>query len=355
MDYSAIYKDKVVVLTGHTGFKGAWFLQLLHRWGAKVVGIALPPETDSLYTAINGDALCIYAYTQDINDAEAVKDIITNHQPDFIFHFAAQALVRPSYEDPIGTFSTNVMGTIHVLDAMRQLNKTCIGVMITTDKVYENNETGEAFKETDHLGGYDPYSASKAACEIAISSYINSFFNPATYHLHQKSIVSLRAGNVIGGGDMAKDRILPDIVRAIKKNEAVAIRNPNAVRPWQLVLEPLIAYAHIGAKLVTDPKLYQGAYNIGPESTDVMKVLDVAHLFIKTFGQGSVAIDEGTHPHEASLLTLDNQKIKEKFGWKPVLTGKEAVAWSAEWYAAPYEAIDKCNLQIDAFLAKINY
>lgn len=355
MDFSAIYKDKVVVLTGHTGFKGAWFLQLLHRWGAKVIGIALAPDSDSLYTAIGGDTLCEYAYIQDINDAGAVKDIITNHQPDFIFHFAAQALVRPSYVDPVGTFATNVMGTIHVLEAMRHLNKPCVGVMITTDKVYENNDAGIAFKETDHLGGYDPYSASKAACEIAISSYINSFFNPATYDQHQKCIVSLRAGNVIGGGDMAKDRILPDIVRAIKKNEAVAIRNPNAVRPWQHVLEPLIAYAHIGAKLVSEPLQYQGAYNIGPEPTDVMKVLDVAQLFIKTFGQGSVAIDAGTHPHEAALLTLDNQKIKDTFGWKPVLSGKQAVAWSAEWYAAPYEAKDKCNLQIDAFLAKLNY
>ena len=163
IDYKAIYEDKVVVLTGRTGFKGAWFLQLLHRWGAQVVGIALAPESDSLYTAINGDAMCAHSYIQDINDAEAVKVIITQHQPDFIFHFAAQALVRPSYADPIGTFATNVMGTIHVLDAMRHVNKPCVGVMITTDKVYENNDAGIAFKETDHLGGYDPYSASKAA------------------------------------------------------------------------------------------------------------------------------------------------------------------------------------------------
>lgn len=353
MDYSSFYHNKTVLITGHTGFKGAWFIQLLHLWGAHIIGISLEAEADSLYKAVDGDQFCVKSYILDINDGAAVRQIILEHQPDIIFHLAAQALVRPSYAMPVETFSTNVMGTIHVLDAMRFLNKKCAGVMITTDKVYENNDNGKAFVEDDKLGGYDPYAASKAACEIAISSYTNSFFNIAKYQEHQKSIASVRAGNVIGGGDMAKDRILPDIVRAIQKNEAVAIRNPNAIRPWQHVLEPLIAYAQLGIALFQEPTKYQGAYNIGPEPEATMKVLDVALLFIKTFGQGSISIDQGEHPHEAAHLTLDNAKIKAILGWKPVLTGTQAVAWSAEWYAAPYEAVDKCRLQIDAFLNKI--
>lgn len=348
-----VFKGKRVFLTGHTGFKGAWLLQMLTRLGAIVKGYALAPEqSDALYHQINGDELCYSSVIADINNAAQLQAELVRFAPDFVFHLAAQALVRRSYHNPVDTFATNVMGTVHVLEAIRQLEQPCVAVMITTDKVYENPENGLAFTEEDKLGGYDPYSASKAACEIAISSYIRSYFsdnNPAN-----KPIVAMRAGNVIGGGDYAEDRIIPDIVRAIRDDKPVTLRKPNAVRPWQHVLEPLYAYLQTAALLYNNERPLAHAYNIGPEAGDVLPVLEVTQKFIKAFGKGSYTIDTANnHLHEANLLLLNNERIKQDVGFVPRLTAHEAIRWTAQWYAdAASTAADKCAQQIEAYLQK---
>lgn len=348
-----IFKGKKVFLTGHTGFKGAWLLQLLQELGATVKGYALAPEHDNdLYCQIDGESLCYSSVIADINDAAQLQAELVRFEPDFVFHLAAQALVRRSYQAPAETFATNVMGTVNVLEALRRLEHRCVAVMITTDKVYENPEDGQAFKETDKLGGYDPYSASKAACEIAISSYLRSFFSPETYDQHQKSIVAMRAGNVIGGGDFSEDRIIPDIVRAIQLLEPVKLRNPKAVRPWQHVLEPLMAYLHTAALLYQQPGSLSPVYNIGPEASDVLPVLEVTERFIKAFGKGSYAITgNANQPHEAALLLLDNTRIKKETGFIPRLSAHSAIQWTAEWYADKERtAAEKCRAQISRFL-----
>ncbi len=335
-EMTSFFKNKSVVLTGHTGFKGAWMLQVLHALGAQVKGIALAPEHDhDLYYQIDGDKLCYNSIIGDIRDAKLVNGEISRFQPDVVIHFAAQALVRKSYDTPIQTFDTNVMGTIHVLDAIRHLKKPCLGLMITTDKVYENLETGKPFLETDALGGYDPYSASKAAAEIAISSYRNAYMHPQMYAQHQKVITSVRAGNVIGGGDYSEDRIIPDIVRAIAKNEPVQLRNPKAVRPWQHVLEPIFAYLEMIVTMQERPQDMATSFNIGPEIADTLTVETVAQMFIAAFGKGSYNINtSAAQVHEAALLTLDNAKLKQAISWKPKWDAKQAIAATAAWYTA---------------------
>lgn len=355
-DLQNIFKGKRVFLTGHTGFKGAWLLQLLNEMGAVVKGYSLAPEHDNdLFNQIDGESLCHSSVFGDINDAQTLQGELVRFEPDFVFHLAAQALVRRSYETPVDTFATNVMGTVNVLEALRKLSKPCVAVMITTDKVYENPETGTAFKEEDKLGGYDPYSASKAACEIAISSYCCSYFAEGDYDKHQKRIVAMRAGNVIGGGDFSDDRIIPDIVRAISVLEPVKLRNPKAVRPWQHVLEPLMAYLQAAVILKTNLKPLAPAYNIGPEASDVLPVLEVTEQFIKAFGRGSYEIiGNANQPHEANLLLLDNSKIKHDIDFKPKLSAHQAIAWTAAWYANKEQsAQEKCRQQIETYL-KLN-
>jgi len=348
------FKNKKVLLTGHTGFKGTWLLQLLHLLEANVVGLSLAPEKETdLYVQINGGALC-KSIIGDINDAQLVKLVITEEQPDFIFHLAAQALVRKSYQIPVNTFATNVMGSIHLLEAVRSLAKPCSIVMITTDKVYENKETGLAFNEDDKLGGYDPYSASKAACEIAISAYRNSFFNSDNYAQHHKAITVLRAGNVIGGGDFSDDRIIPDIYNAIIQDRPVVLRNPAAIRPWQHVLEPLFVYLDVAARQSKQPNRYAGAYNIGPDANDVLDVLSVTEIFLQRFGKGTYEIvPQQNAPHEANFLALDNALIKKDFDWQPKLTAQEAISWTADWYADTQSVASvKCLRQIEDFRLK---
>lgn len=348
------FENKRVVLTGHTGFKGAWMLQVLGILGAEVKGIALAPETsEDLINQLNVDELCYSSVAGDIRDAALVNGEISRFQPDVVIHFAAQALVRRSYADPVGTFDTNVMGTVHVLEAVRHLKKPCLGLMITTDKVYENNDDGKAFTETDKLGGYDPYSASKAACEIAIGSYRSAFMNPDTYEDHGKVITSVRAGNVIGGGDFSADRIIPDIVRAIRKNEPVILRNPGAVRPWQHVLEPVFAYLCLIEEMAARPQEMATAFNIGPEPADTLTVEEVTKMFINAFGKGSYTVlQQSGQPHEAALLTLNNTKLKQAIAWEPKWTAEQAIRATAEWYVRYGEeaAGDLCKSQIAAYL-----
>ena len=341
-------------LTGHTGFKGAWLLQLLQQMGADVKGYSLAPEHEKdLYHQINGDNLCYASVTGDILDAHLLKGELIRFEPDFVFHLAAQSLVRRSYQSPADTFAVNVMGTINVLEALRGLEKPCVAIMVTTDKVYENNETGAAFIEEDKLGGHDPYSGSKAATEIAVASYRHSFFHPDKYEQHQKSIAVVRAGNVIGGGDYAEDRIIPDIVRSIEREEAVVLRNPRAVRPWQHVLEPLVAYLQLAAQMKAHPVTLATAFNIGPDKEDVLDVETVTRKFIAAYGKGEYRVERSEHqPHEANLLLLDNHKIKTTLGQQPKLDAERAISMTAEWYANKQQtASEKCHYQINQYLS----
>ena len=347
------FAGKRVFLTGHTGFKGAWMLQILNWLGADVKGYSLAPEkSKDLYNEIDGEKLCFSSVMADLKDMHALQGEVVRFQPDFVFHLAAQSLVRRSYEEPVETFLVNTIGTANVLQAMRGLEKSCVGVMITTDKVYENPERGLPFKEDDKLGGYDPYSASKAAAEIVVDSFRRSFFNPGKYAEHEKAIASVRAGNVIGGGDYADDRIIPDIVRAIDSGSAVTLRNPASVRPWQHVLEPLGAYLLLAAKMVQDPVSYSTAYNFGPEAGDEKPVEELTKIFLTAFGKEmQYSIHQSDkNPHEANLLLLDSSKAEKELGWRPKLNSEAAIKWSAEWYAdKATPAADKCMKQIKAY------
>ena len=348
----SVFNGKRVFLTGHTGFKGSWLLQILHSLGANVKGYSLAPEkTNDLYNQIEGDKLCYSSVIADICDKQKLQTELVRFEPDFVFHLAAQPLVRRGYDMPSYTFLVNAQGTAHVLDAMRSLTKAAAGVMITTDKVYDNPERGLPFKEDDKLGGYDPYSASKAAAEIVIDSFRRSFFNPTDHHVHHKAIASARAGNVIGGGDYSDNRIIPDIVRAISFGETVGLRNPASVRPWQHVLEPLGAYLLLAAKMSEDPARFSTAYNFGPNPEDMLTVEDLTKVFIERYGAGSYKdMAEPGAPHEAKLLLLDSSRAMEHLGWKSQMDAHTAIRWTAEWYADKHHgAHEKCMRQIAAY------
>jgi CDP-glucose 4,6-dehydratase len=333
MDFEAIYKNKKIFITGHTGFKGSWLLAWLHLLGANIKGYALAPENEhDLFIAINGKELC-ESVIADIRNLEKLEVAILDFQPDYIFHLAAQPLVIESYKNPVYTHEVNIIGTANVLEAMKALNKPCIAVMVTTDKVYHNYETGQAYKEEDRLGGYDPYSASKAATEIIIDSYRKSFFNPTKYSEHQKSVSVARAGNVIGGGDWAKDRIIPDIVRALSTNQNIQIRNPKAVRPWQHVLEPLNGYLTLAVKQTENPVQFADTFNFGPELTDNLTVKEIVEEAIQVWGAGNFILPQLTNTvHEAGLLQLDITKAKKLLQWYPKLSANQAIENTMSWY-----------------------
>ena len=327
------YDGKKVFLTGHTGFKGSWMLLILEWLGAEVCAYALAPEEEpSLYTLVGGASRC-KSIIGDIRDRQKMEKAILDFQPDFVFHLAAQALVRKSYESPLDTYEVNIMGTANLLDSIRRLEKKCNVIIITTDKVYENNEMGNPYKEDDPLGGYDPYSSSKACAEIVSSSYKRSFFHPDKYAVHQKAIATARAGNVIGGGDWNKDRIIPDLIRSLEKGETLQVRSPNSVRPWQHVLEPLAGYLCLGVRLHEDPVKYAQAYNFGPYPEDDLRVEDLVKKAIEIWESGSyVDASDPNAPHEAKLLTLDIEKAVNELQWKPKLNSAEAIKLTLEWY-----------------------
>ncbi len=346
------YAGKRVFLTGHTGFKGSWMLQILHWLGANVKGYSLAPEkSNDLYNQINGDKLCYSSVIADVCDKQKLQTELVRFEPDFVFHFAAQPLVRRGYDLPSYTFMVNAQGTAHTLDAMRSLENAAVGVMITTDKVYDNPERGLPFAEDDKLGGHDPYSASKASAEIVIDSFRKSFFNPSNFEKHKKSIASARAGNVIGGGDYSDDRIVCDIVRAISFGETVGLRNPASVRPWQHVLEPLGAYLLLGANMAADPVKYSTAYNFGPNPEDMLTVEDLTKVFMEHYGAGTYKdVSEPGALHEAKLLLLNSNKAKEDMGWQSRMDARTAIQWTAEWYAdKQHTANEKCLKQIEAY------
>lgn len=348
------YNSKKVFLTGHTGFKGSWMLKVLNDLGAEVKGYALEPETpDDLFPLIKGNEIC-NSIIGDIRNKQKLTNEILNFQPDFVFHLAAQPLVRLSYEIPSETFEVNAIGTANVLDAVALLKNKCQVVMITTDKVYHNNEWDYPYRETDRLGGYDPYSASKACAELVIDSYRNSFFNIKRYHIHKKSIAVARAGNVIGGGDWSKDRLIPDLVKALMLGKPVVLRNPSSVRPWQHVLEPVVGYLMLGQKLCEEPILFSQAFNFGPNSSDTLSVVNMVQHAIETFGTGSYIIKQDPdHMHEAGMLKLDISKVIHQLNFKPKWDASESVKITIEWYRSFIEKMDMIKVvekQISMYL-----
>lgn len=353
-DFRLTYANKKVFLTGHTGFKGSWLLYWLELLGAKVKGYSLAPEPDGFYQLIQGDSRC-QSVVADIRDAARLQRELLAFQPDFIFHLAAQPLVRLSYEIPTETFEVNALGTAYLLNAVRQLFNPCVVVLITTDKVYENKEWHYPYRESDRLGGYDPYSASKAMAELVISSYRNSYFNPSNYATHQKTIASARAGNVIGGGDFAKDRIIPDIVRALQAGVAITVRNPDAVRPWQHVLEPLGGYLLLGDTLAKNPTTTDAAWNFGPYMADCLTVRELVEASITAWESGTYYVPErGGQPHEAGLLKLDISKAQSQLGWQPYYNSRQAIQLTIDWFkqamVAPDRVADFTKSQIEAYM-----
>lgn len=339
------FSGKRVFITGHTGFKGSWLCYWLQSLGANIKGFSLIPATDpNLFTQLDLSK-SIESIIGDINDYASLSREISQFQPDFIFHLAAQPLVRKSYIDPLNTFQTNVVGTANVLNSVKSLEKPCVCVCITTDKVYENNEWIYPYRENDRLGGYDPYSASKACSELVISSFTNSYFNLSNYNHHKKAIASARAGNVIGGGDWSQDRLVPDIVRSLSKNEEIIIRNPSAVRPWQHVMEPLLGYMQLALSLQSDVPNYSGAWNFGPHTEDNFPVIDVSDIAISVWGEGKINIMHNPNaPHEAHLLRLDISKATGKLNWQPRMRAAEAITRTIQWYKSFYSGSDVISL-----------
>jgi len=333
------WQGKRVLVTGHTGFKGGWLTLWLHRLGAQVSGIGLQPNTDpNLFQLARIDKLCD-SYFCDIRNKEALLTLIRNMHPEVVFHLAAQPLVRHSYREPVETFSTNVMGTTHLLDALRGLECIKAAVIATTDKVYRNNEWHWPYREDDALGGHDPYSASKAASEVVIASYRESFLAQQGV-----AVASTRAGNVIGGGDWSADRLIPDAVRAWQKGEPIKVRRPNAIRPWQHVLEPLAGYIILAEQLWTNTGL-AGAYNFGPSTQEAAPVSDVIELAREAYGSGTVNYGDGTEgPHEAGLLALEITKARQTLSFKPRLALADAIKLTMDWYQSQHSGFDPREL-----------
>lgn len=320
---------KRIFVTGHTGFKGSWLTFLLNELGADVMGFALPPEPGLSHFELLNLQDKIKHVVGDIRDVSALNNALQSFQPEYVFHLAAQALVKKSYDDPVDTFSSNVMGSVHLLDAVRQCNSVCSLVYITSDKCYENVEWIWGYRENDRLGGYDPYSASKAAAEIVFSAYSRSFFSSRK----NLGAATTRAGNVIGGGDWAADRIIPDCIRAIEKENPIKLRNPNATRPWQHVLEPIAGYLCLSAKLRQEPEVYGSSWNFGPSTSEVRTVHEVANSIVEHLGRGRVEIEGSQqHHHEARLLQLNCDKAQQLLGWFPRWGVDKTLEATAEWY-----------------------
>lgn len=331
------YHGKSVLLTGHTGFKGGWLSLWLHSLGARVHGYALDPLGESsFFTAADVSSCLATDHRADLRDIDRLRTAMREASPRFVFHLAAQPLVRESYRDPLGTFATNLMGTVHLLEVLRQTPSVESVVIVTTDKVYLNREWEFPYREIDPLGGHDPYSASKAAVEIAAASYRSSFLSCSGDA--SPGLATARAGNVIGGGDWAKDRLVPDCLRAFEQGEAVRLRFPHAVRPWQHVLDALSGYLHLGAALVgAGGARYATAWNFGPDPAGDASVGDVARRLASSWGDGAKVVyenDGDESPHEAGLLRLDSSRARQILGWRPRWTLEESLARTVNWHRA---------------------
>jgi CDP-glucose 4,6-dehydratase len=356
----SFWHGRRVFVTGHTGFKGSWLSLWLQQMGAEVCGVALPPPTEPSIFCEAKVAAGMRSEFADIRDLERVGKLVRECRPEIVFHLAAQPLVRASYDDPVGTYATNVMGTVNVLEAVRLCDSVRAVVVITTDKCYENKEWVWPYRETDRLGGYDPYSNSKACAELVVSAYRSSFFPAAKYAQHGVAIASARAGNVIGGGDWAKDRLIPDIVRAFTAKERLMIRNPKAVRPWQHALEPLSGYLKLAERLWEGPQ-HGDAWNFGPDSSEAISVEWVVRELAAAWGGNPEwQVDDLAHPHEAQTLMLDWSKALSSLGWHPAIPLKQALRLTVDWYrrwSAGEDAREITIEQIELYarLANENY
>ena len=354
--FNNIYENKKVFLTGHTGFKGSWLALWLNQLGAKVCGYSLAPNTDpSMFNVLGIENKIEKSVIGDILDNITLEKTMSEFEPDIVFHLAAQPLVRLSYSEPVLTYKTNVIGTLNVLEAARKCKSVKVFVNVTTDKCYENKEINRGYKEDEPMGGHDMYSSSKGCVEIMSSSYRRSFLqNDDTY-----AMATARAGNVIGGGDWALDRLIPDCIRAINNNEKIEIRNPIAVRPWQHVLEPLSGYLLLGEKLLEDGKIYAEGFNFGPNEDSVLKVSDVVRQVIEFYGKGEVFVHKKDNLHEAGLLMLNIEKAKQILNWSPAYTPEQAIEKTVEWYKHFYDNdIDMYEFtlkQISEYMLNINW
>lgn len=349
MDEAVFYKGKKVLITGHTGFKGSWMCRVLDRWGAFVVGYALqPPTQPNLFEMLKLSKRFV-SVEGDIRDYQSLLQVFQKEQPEIVIHMAAQPIVRESYENPVYTYETNVMGTVNVLECVRQTDSVKSFVNVTTDKVYQNNEWYWGYREEDRLDGYDPYSNSKSCSELATASYARSFFKERNI-----AVSTARAGNVIGGGDFARDRIIPDCAKAAAAGQKIEVRNPYSIRPYQHVLEPVYAYLMLAMKQYED-KTVSGNYNIGPDESDCVTTGRLVDIFCEKWGREARWISKyDGGPHEAGFLKLDCSKIKMKFGWKPKWHIEEAIQKSVEWYQAFYDG-KNVNEIIDRQIGEYEY
>jgi len=344
------WQNKRVFITGHTGFKGSWLCLWLHSLGAEVYGYALDPPTDpSLFRLCKIDSL-VHSTIADVRDGDALRKALQTSKAEIAFHLAAQPLVRDSYKIPVDTYAINVMGTVNFFEAVRHAQSVRSVINVTTDKCYENREWIWGYRENEPLGGHDPYSNSKACSELVTAAYRSSYLNPGEHAQHGVGVASARAGNVIGGGDWATDRLIPDFLRAIVKQEKVLIRNPRAVRPWQHVLDPLCGYLTLAERLYQDGPRHSGAWNFGPDDTDAQPVEWLVRNLCAKWGKGaSYAIDAGPQPHEAHSLKLDCSKARTELGWRPCWNLDKALGSIVTWTrdsAAPGDPLDVTRKQI---------
>lgn len=339
MKLQKFFANKKVLITGHTGFKGSWLTQILIDFDADVVGVSLPPGTFPTLFEILELEKKTKTYYQDIREYDKIKKIFLKEKPEIVFHLAAQPIVRDSYDDPLYTIQTNVLGTANILQAIRETKTVKSAIIVTTDKVYENKEWVHPYREVDKLGGYDPYSASKAAADIITNSYIQSFFNPNDFSKTHSTLVAItRAGNVIGGGDWGNQRLLTDLIRSVyEKDGQIIIRSPNAIRPWQHVLEPLSGYMLLAKRLYQRKKKFVGAWNFGPGSDNFITVSKLVKAAIKILGKGKLIIEKDNSKHEANILKLDINKANSLLGWKPKLSLSHTLNLTFDWYRTFYE------------------
>lgn len=344
--FENVFKNKIVLITGHTGFKGSWLCIWLKELGANVVGYALEPYTERDNFVVSGLENRITSITGDVRDFQKLSKVFEKYQPEFVFHLAAQPIVRESYDNPKETYDINIGGTVNILECCRLTGSVKVVINVTSDKCYENKEWVWGYRENDPMGGYDPYSSSKGCSELITDAYRKSFFNPNGFDKHGKSLSSARAGNVIGGGDWQKDRIIPDCIKALENNKPIEIRNPHATRPWQHVLEPLSGYLLLASKMCKEPQKFCGAWNFGPNQDSIITVGEIADMIVAKWGSGSwVDQSDKSEPHEANLLSLDISKAKTYLKWSAVWNTETTIEKTVEWYVE-YKQKDPCEICI---------
>ncbi|MCK4662466.1 MAG: CDP-glucose 4,6-dehydratase [Bacteroidales bacterium] len=353
-----IFKDKTVLLTGHTGFKGSWLSIWFNKLGAKVIGYSLDPKTSKDNFVLTNLTEKIIDIRGDIRDFDKLKNVFTEYSPEFVFHFAAQSLVKESYKFPKETYDTNIGGTVNVLECCRLTDSVKVIINVTSDKCYKNNEWIWGYRENDPMGGFDPYSSSKGCSELITSAYRNSYFNIKNFKTHGKVLSSVRAGNVIGGGDWSENRLIPDCIKAIESSNDIVLRNPEATRPWQFVLEPLRGYLLLATKMYKNPKKYYGPWNFGPNHNSIIQVKELVNLLIDHYCQGRWKVfEEQDKQHEATLLSLDISKAKLQLGWNPILNIDKAIEFTTEWYKTykqkQVDMYDFCIAQINKYLLAV--